>query len=144
MEPSLIAHFSLLALMVLLCLAAAVVANRKRGEWLCRHRLLGSMGAISGLIGIAIMVSEKIEHGWPHFHSPHALIGLAVGILLVVVPVLGLLASRGANSLRPLHRFLARALLVVALAAVVAGILRHLQLEAMAKPAATQPPAGKS
>ena len=121
-------HLSLLALMVLFCVAAAVIARRRAVQWLPRHRLLGLLGAISGVIGMAVMIAEKIEHGYPHFHSPHSLIGLAVGLLLIGVPLLGFLGTRGYNPLRKPHRLSARLLIFLGLTALVTGIYRYLQI----------------
>ncbi len=121
-------HLSLLAFMLVLGTTAALVARKRSGDWLCRHRCLGTFGASFGLIGIAVMVSEKIEHGYPHFHSPHSIIGLCAGISLLVVPLLGFLGSRGRNNLRRPHRILARTLLILAVLALCSGVLRYLQL----------------
>jgi hypothetical protein len=123
-----IVHLSLLALMVLLCICAAVTARRRSEHWLPRHRLLGISGACTGLVGIAVMVSEKIEHGYPHFTSPHAIVGLSVGILLATVPLLGFLRSRGVTKLGMPHRILARILLILGPVALLTGVLRYLQL----------------
>ncbi|MEI6166131.1 MAG: hypothetical protein WCS52_02965 [bacterium] len=121
-------HLALLALMVVFCILAAVTAWKRSGNWLSRHRWFGAIGACSGLIGIAVMVSEKIEHGYPHFASPHAILGLTIGILLVVVPLLGFFGSRGYNTLRGPHRILARILILLGLLGLASGVLRYLQI----------------
>jgi hypothetical protein len=128
MPIPMLVHLSLMALMVLLCIVAAVIAMKKSANWLSLHRLTGILGACLGLVGIAVMVAEKLEHGYPHFKSPHALLGLGAGILLVLVPILGFLGSKGANMLRMPHRILARILIVLGLAALITGALRYLQI----------------
>lgn len=125
--PTLV-HLSLMALMVLLCISAAVIARKRAGRWLPRHRLLGLLGAGSGLSGITVMVSGKIAHGYPHLKSPHALLGLSVGILLTLVPLLGFLGSRGFGKMRMPHRLLARILVVLGPVALFTGVLRYLQI----------------
>lgn len=125
MPVSTMVHLSLMALMVVLCIAAAVTARKRAARWLPRHRLLALLGAASGLIGAAVMVHEKIEHGYPHFKSPHAMLGLAVSILLVLVPLLGFLASRGVTMSRTPHRVLARVLVVLAPVTWLSGVFRN-------------------
>lgn len=125
--PTLV-HLLLTGLMVVCCVAAAVVAGRKAERWLSRHKLFALLGACSGLAGAVVMAAEKLEHGYPHFKSPHAILGLTVCILLVVVPAFGLLASRGAKALRVPHRLLARFLVVLAPLTFLSGLFRYLQL----------------
>ena len=121
-------HLSLLTLMLVFGVTAAIIARKRSGDWLCRHRCFGVFGAAFGLIGITVMVAEKIEHGYPHFHSLHSLIGLSVGICLLLVPLLGFLGSHGRNNLRKPHRILARTLLILAVLALCSGVFRYLQL----------------
>lgn len=128
MPISILVHLVLLALMVVFCILAGLTAWKRSANWLPRHRWLGALGAGSGLIGIGVMVSEKIEHGYPHFASLHAILGLAIGILLVVVPLLGFLGSRGINTLRGPHRILARILILLGLLGLVTGVLRYLEI----------------
>lgn len=142
MPTPVLIHLSLLALMVLLCIAAAVVARRRAGNWLSLHRILGLAGACSGLSGVGVMVGEKIEHGYPHFSSPHAIIGLTVAVMLIVVPLLGFLGTRGLVKLRAVHRVLARILIAVGMTALATGVLRYLQIYGWSsEPAAPEPPA---
>lgn len=141
-----VVHLSLLGSMVVLCTTAAIIARKRSGNWLPRHRLIAALGVCLGLAGVSVMVFEKIEHGYAHFASPHAIGGLLVGILLVVVPLLGFLGSRGVNKLRLPHRILARTLVVLAPVVAVAGVLRYLELSepapAPAAPAPSEPAAG--
>lgn len=128
MPISVMLHIGFLALMVVLCVLAALTAMRRPEGWLCRHRLLGVLGACSGLIGVAIMIGEKVEHGYPHFQSIHARIGLLGAILLICVPALGLAASRGVNALRSPHRVLGRVLILTGVAALATGTFRYLEI----------------
>ena len=137
--PTLI-HVCLMALMVLLCSAAAFVAWRRGAHWFPRHRLLGLSGAGSGLAGLTVMIVQKIQHGYPHFASPHAIIGLSAGILLVIVPALGYFGARGQSQLKLPHRYLARLLILLSLTALLIGVIRYFQLSKPA-PAATPPAA---
>ena len=143
MSIPMLVHLSLMGLMVLLCICAAVVARKRAGNWLPRHRLVGILGACLGLIGLAVMVFEKIEHGYAHFKSPHAMGGLLVGILLVLVPLLGFLGTKGLNKLRMPHRILARILVVIAPIVLITGIFRYLQISepSSVSDAAPVPPA---
>lgn len=125
--PTLI-HLAMMALMVLFCIAAAVVAWNRTGVWIPKHRLLGLLGACSGLIAASVMVYEKVERGYPHFKSPHAIVGLCVVILLICVPLLGFLSTKGFNLLRMPHRVLARILVILGLVGLLTGLLRYLQL----------------
>lgn len=144
MPVSILMHGVLLGLMVLLCGSAAVVAWRRAGNWLRLHRWLGFAGAGSGWIGVGIMVFEKIEHGYPHLKSPHAVGGLVVGVLLVVVPVLGFLATRGVGGLRMPHRVLARILVVLGPIVLASGVVRYLQISGAGRAAVPKAvPVGK-
>ncbi|MEI6972453.1 MAG: hypothetical protein WCL44_13170 [bacterium] len=144
MPVPILIHLVLLVLMVLFCVAAAVVGWRRAGRWLPLHKLLGLLGACVGLAGIAVMVALKIVADHPHLKSTHAVVGLVAGILLVAVPLLGLLATRGFGMLRMPNRILARILIVLGLVALVTGVLRYAELTKPATPpAGSRQPAAK-
>ena len=124
-------HMSLLVLMCILVVSALIVA-KKRGEgWFPKHRILAILGVTSGIIGFGFMFYNKISHGWPHFSTLHAIGGGIALLFLLDTPVLGLLVTRGKDSLRPVHRILGRITALLALLVLVTGafkLLEHLGL----------------
>ena len=124
-----ILHILLMLLAAVLMITAIITAHNKTApSWFKIHRILAMLGVVSAFTGGAIMFFHKMELGYPHFRSPHALIGLLGIILLIITPVIGNIMIAGHPYLRPVHRVLGRITAGVVLLAVLAGALSLLKI----------------
>lgn len=96
---------------------------RTRRWWLKTHRLLGSLGAASailGLIAAIIMVSLSSGH---HLSGLHPSLGSVTVLAAAVTPTLGALQFRLRNKkIRVVHRWAGRFTIVLGAGAVVTGL----------------------
>jgi len=120
MPPHVLAHLSLMALLIVLLVTAVVLARLKRGAWVARHRMIAAAGAALGVAGVATMAVAKHLNGWPHLVSSHSGIGVAALIAVLAAPVMGTLLVKGRAKLRLPHRIVGAA--AAALAIVAAAL----------------------
>jgi uncharacterized membrane protein YozB (DUF420 family) len=124
-----ILHILLMLLAAILIITAIITAHKKKTpSWFKIHRALAVLGVVSAFTGGAIMFFHKMALGYPHFKSPHALIGLLGILLLITTPVIGNIMIAGHPNLRPVHRVLGRITAGVVLLAVLAGALSLLKI----------------
>jgi len=129
MPIEIILHVLLMLLAAVLIVTAIITAhNKKTPSWFKNHRILAILGVISALIGGTIMFFHKMELGYPHFKSPHALLGVLGILLLIITPALGAFMLAGRPKLRPVHRVLGRITAGVVLIAASAGALSLLRI----------------
>ncbi|MHC5057624.1 MAG: hypothetical protein ACYTKD_23370 [Planctomycetota bacterium] len=121
MPPHVLAHLSLMALLIALLVTAVVVARLRRGAWVARHRIVAIAGVALGGAGALTMAVAKHLNGWPHLFSSHSKVGLAALIVVLAAPVLGTLLVKGRAKLRQPHRIVGGGTIALA---VVAAALR--------------------
>jgi len=121
-------HLSFMTLASAFVVTATVVARRKKKSWLKFHRLLAVSGVTLALAAAVAMIVFKTVKHYPHFASPHALLGLFAVVLFIAVPAGGILSAQGFSNLRVYHRWGGRAAAVLAITAAASGILRFLFL----------------
>ncbi|MHC4250219.1 MAG: cytochrome b family protein [Planctomycetota bacterium] len=123
MPPHVLAHLSLMALLIALLVTAVALARLRRGAWVARHRVVASAGAALGIAGVATMAAAKHANGWPHLVSSHSRVGLAALVLTLAAPVLGMLLVRGRAKLRQPHRIAGGAAIALAIVAAAFRII---------------------
>jgi hypothetical protein len=122
------AHIAFMALALVLVVSAAVIAKRRKKNWLVMHKRCAISGTFSSLIAAICIVALKIAHGYSHFQSPHALAGLVTLCLLVIAPALGAAIPKGPKPLRAIHRFFGRLTAAAIVLTSVMGVFRFLQI----------------
>ena len=121
------AHAGLISLGFAALFAGAMVAAlmRKRWWWLKTHRFLGLTGAIVVVLALFAVVLQISLTGRDHMRVPHAYIGVAAVILVVLTPVLGLLQFRipgSAAKIRRAHVWSGRIALVLMFINILIGL----------------------
>lgn len=120
-------HMTLMVLMCFFIIGAVIIAKKRAAGWFPKHRLLALLGVTCGVFGAGFMFYSKAVHGWPHFKTLHALGGGMAAILLLSTPVFGYLASKGKDSLRPVHRVFGRLTAIMVLLVLATGVVKLLQ-----------------
>jgi hypothetical protein len=129
MELLMPAHIVFMSIALILVITAAVIAKRRKPMWLKLHKRCAFSGALSSVIGAVCMVVLKIAHGYSHFQSPHAVVGLVTLCLLIITPVLGASIVKGPKPLRALHKVMGRITSVAIILTVCSGVFRFLQIK---------------
>lgn len=120
-------HIGLMVLAFVLLFIAVVKAFRKKGAWVKGHRLLAGLSVISALSAFVAMFAFKFTIGFPHFSSPHGIMGGAILLLLILMPIAGTLMTKGFQSLRKPHRITGRIILLLVVLALTSGLFSLMQ-----------------
>jgi len=112
---------------ILFIIIASLVARKKKGDWFNLHRVLAGIGVLFGGVAFIIMVRAKLTMGYPHFKSPHAILGLLGMILLFCTPLAGMLTASGKEHFRSIHKLMGKATSGFMLLAATLGFLRFLK-----------------
>ncbi|MBL8025041.1 MAG: hypothetical protein JNL74_01445 [Fibrobacteres bacterium] len=127
MEPLPPLHISLMVLAFILLFIAVVKAFRKKGAWVKSHRLMAGLSVISALLAFVAMFTFKANVGFPHFSSPHGIMGAVILFLLILMPIAGTLMTKGFQSLRKPHKITGRIILVLVVLALTSGLFSLMQ-----------------
>ena len=115
-------HTILMFLMCVFVVSAAAIGKMRPKNWILIHKTLAILGVLCGLAGAGLMFYGKAANGWPHFKTLHAIGGGIAALLLIITPLLGFLATKGKDSLRPAHRIFGRITAILALLVLITGI----------------------
>lgn len=118
-------HVAFMCLAAVLVISAVVKARKKTGNWFPMHRILALLGSLSGLVAFGCIAYLKFSHHYPHFKSPHAIVGGIGVLLLLVAPIFGMLTASGKETFRPLHRIFGRVAALFVTVALAMGALRE-------------------
>ncbi len=126
---ALYAHLSLMAAATLSMLSAIAVARyfRKKKWWVKVHKALNGASLGLALAGFAVAFSMVQSSGGPHFRVFHGVVGLAVLVLALLVPILGFGIFKAKDkkrvpSLKLAHRWLGRITALGMSGAVLLGL----------------------
>jgi uncharacterized membrane protein YozB (DUF420 family) len=122
------AHIILMAVAAILVVSAVVTARKRKPGWLNRHKAMAMTGTLCAMAAFVCMFLSKAVMHFPHFHSPHAVAGLATVIMLIITPASGVLVVSGKNGLRPLHRLLGRVTSLALVLTALSGVFRMIQI----------------
>ena len=111
-----------------LIVLAAIIARRKKPLWLKPHKKAAMAGVLSALLAFVIIFIFKVSLQFPHFQSPHSIIGIITLVLLIVTPVTGFMMPKGPKSFRPAHKVLGRITSIVILLTALSGVMRWVQI----------------
>ncbi len=128
MELLLPAHIGFMSIAFILVLSAAVIAKRRKANWLKLHKKIAFSGALSSVIAALCIVSLKLANDYSHFQSPHAIAGLVTLCFLIITPTLGASIAKGPKPIRPLHKVFGRITAAAITLTVIMGVLRFLQI----------------
>lgn len=98
---------------------------KKMKWWLKLHKTMNIIGALSTIIGIALMTSYISYTGSKHFNHIHSYLGFFVGFLSVITPLIGFVQLKALKSkikFRPIHRFLGRLLIISMIFNILLGL----------------------
>ncbi|XP_043268040.1 transmembrane reductase CYB561D2-like isoform X2 [Venturia canescens] len=104
-----------------------------RGNRVTLHWILNASGLSLMLIGLIIIVVNKNRHGWNHFVTSHAKLGLSSIIIAIVVAIFGILANNTRwlyPHVRPVlvkvgHAFGGIAITILLLATIINGTYKN-------------------
>jgi hypothetical protein len=121
-------HAVLMSLGLLLMATGVTIARfmKKKKWWLKAHRLLGSAGAASSVIGIIFAFYMVGSSGGIHFRVTHTFLGALTAIFIISMPILGVLLlkiKKKRNIIRNVHRWSGRITLVLMLFTIIGGLL---------------------
>jgi len=119
-------HAFFMATGFILLLAGAIVAHRRKADWLKTHRILQVSGAICVLIGLLIGVYMVTLSGFPHLMNNHEVLGAITASLVLVTILVGsaiTLIKDQKYVVRAGHRWLGRISLVLLVINIVLGII---------------------
>jgi hypothetical protein len=128
MSPLLLGHISLMSIALVMVITAAVIAKRRRKNWLKFHKVCAISGVLSSILAATCIVFLKISHHFSHLDSPHAITGLITLCLLLITPILGASIAKGPKPIRALHRLWGRITSIAIILTVVMGIFQFLLL----------------
>jgi hypothetical protein len=116
-------HASLMSVGFVLLVTTMTVstAMRKKKWWLKVHRSLGILGSLFAVLGLLMGMYMISVWATPHFRVPHAILGLTTVIFAITQPVLGFVHPK-MPSLRPVHRWLGRVVVIMMLISIIAGL----------------------
>ncbi len=123
-------HAVSMGLAFLTMVSAIVIARyfKTKKWWLKAHRILNIIAvafAVAGFVFAFFMVSST---GGPHIRVPHAALGIATLVLLLVMPFLGSAIfktkdKKAIPKLKKVHRYLGRIAALLMAATIVAGLV---------------------
>jgi hypothetical protein len=121
-------HAILMSAGIVLLAAGMLVARmRTKKWWLKGHKAMMLAGAALAISGLAYGIYMIQASTGAHFRVAHTFVGLAALALTIAMAALGLVIpslARQHPSVRPIHRWLGRATILVLLVAILMGLVQ--------------------
>jgi len=118
------------AVLMIVALVVSSIATyslymKRRSWWFKAHKVLGTLGALSGAVGLGAGIYMVSRAGRGHIRVPHAYLGLLTVVLVLMSPALGLLFLRSKTAkakIRKVHIWWGRGSMVLMVVTVLAGL----------------------